>query len=222
MAYSNLDVLPVIQSIAEDGSQFTIEDQTVYNPVGGDPLYPSFAETKRFFFFQKVPFLDPDNLDEPFLPLTQPQADPFLSTRSLLDNLGVPFTDEVYRGVLFVVPLATDLDALRDGIIQDGIDFWLEYAAQNWALGVLTIFVNTTSSACLNDSMMRLNDVWPGECSQEEYKSKFVFFQGVVYQGVLAEPMPIPSDEQDAEYAVARATLDVMLSVCADPNNCTC
>jgi len=221
MAYSGLTVLPTIQSIADDGSQFTIEDATVYNPSSGNPTYPSFSDTKRFWLFREVPFSSEANLSAPFLPETQPSTDPFVITCSLLDEFGVPFPDKVYEGLLIVCPAATDLDALRDSIIADGIDFWLLYAQENWGLGSVVIFVNTTSTACLNDTMMNLNDIWPGECSQDAYKETFVLFQGVVYQGALAQPMPITSEESVDEYATAQATLDVLLDRCDDPN-CDC
>lgn len=212
MAYSELSVLPAVQSISDNNLEFTLVDNTVYAPTGeGTPTFPARNQTIRGWMYRWVPFSNVMNYrypESPTSPMTFANPD--------------AGNDIVIQAVLVVLPDTFNWNELLDEAYD--WDAFLELAAANGAVGQVPVWMNINEANCVYDALRRLNNAFPGNCNMDEWLEKNAMFIGTsaTLSLVLPDEDPNAATVEDL-FVEAKAQVEELTALCADPTNqCNC
>lgn len=120
------------------------------------------------------------------------------------------------------MPVATDLDTLRDNIANDGLDTWILYAQENWAVGILPIIVEQQNIICVNQSRrVAIDNLVKNECCFGAFDQKNAQLQGISMTLGLYPTYDIISEELDALFTEADSQIDQLNIYCLKSPCCT-
>jgi len=217
--YTDLAVTPICTGIAADNTTFTVDDGTGTYPASeggfaesgsGTATRPSLDQVIICFMYRFLPFSD-DELQR------YPNPQPALpATFSNLSGAA----DRVVQVVELVLPDSYNWATL---LAEDnGWEELITLAQESGAVGQLPVWMDVNESNCVYDALRRLNNTFPANCSQEEWKEKNAMFVGTAAELSLLIPSLVPNvPTTEAGYTEAQAQIDELVALCNNPN-CNC
>ena len=226
MAYTDLLVTPLQTSLSDTCTQAIFTDDTGEFPAvstgfsangSGTATRPSYNQVNVFYIARRA---NADGTWTEYIPDTQgfTWEDPQWIL-PLLDGDGNAYADAPWEIVELVFPVATSWASL----IELGLDFTelVELADTDGAYGQVGLYVNCTSTACVNDARRRLDNKFPANCSQEELQIKQALMQSGVDNITLGQALDAIADDTTTYYVNAAVIIDALLTQCLN-EGCLC